>query len=121
MECLPQIHTIAIHAEEGFRAVVPGIGIFCREDNSVAGVGVYSNSIGKRSNYAIVGNQPWNLKGIRIGGILGIVDGYQLNNGGMVPMAAAAISWGDINFTVIPPVQNNNPLTVQISFNVRFK
>lgn len=125
IDCLPQIHTIAIHAGPGFQPNVPGVGILCREDDFLGGAGRYKNSIGQMSNYLGVGYQPWRIGEFRVGGVGGVTDGYRLNNGGFIPMAAGMISmplsWGEAHLIVIPMISGVTPLTFQFNFTVKYK
>lgn len=127
MECLPHIHTVAIHAEAGYHSVTPGIGVFCRENNLVLGTGIYANSektISRLySKYAFVGYQPFTLNTVKIGGIIGVVNNYKQYNYGWGPLAAFVIStpvsFGETHITYIPKT-GYNPTTIQLSFSVRF-
>lgn len=120
MDCLPHFHVAAYHAEAGFRSATPGIGALCRKGDLLAGAGVFSNSIGNASLYAIGGWQPWRIGEARVGAFAGVINGYRR---GAMPFAAAAVSVpyrdGELHFTVIPKVSNLSPLTVGFSFTWR--
>lgn len=128
MDCLPQIHVAAIHGEAGYHSNVPGIGVFCRNGDAVLGAGRYANSEKviprKYSNYAIVGLQPYRIGPVRVGGVIGVVDGYAYQDGKPFPMAALLVSYqasfGELHFTVVPPVKKVTPAVVQLSYTVRF-
>jgi hypothetical protein len=119
MDCLPQLHVAAIHAEPGYNSVVPGLAILCKEDNVLLSTGIYQNSIGKRSNYIVGGQYLGSINKIRYGYIAGIVDGYAVNDGNAIPMAAAIVSIPldnmQIHLTFIPPVPHYTPMLVQFS------
>lgn len=121
MDCTPQLHTVAIHAQAGFETAVPGIGILCTQDSILAGVGTYHNSIGKQSNYALGGGYFATLGRIRFGAAAGVVDGYALN-GGCTPMGVAIVSFPvagvDVHLTLIPHVPKITPALVQFSFTL---
>jgi len=125
MDCLPQLHTIAIHAEAGYQPDVPGLGVFCRDEDLAYGLGRYKNSIGAVSNYFAVGFQPWRMGALRYGFIGGAVNGYSFNDGGYMPMAAGLISfpqsWGEAHLIVIPLITGVTPLTIQLSFTMKYK
>ena len=136
MDCLPHILALALHSQGGFNTVVPGAGIFCRHgagDAWIAGAGAYANSeraVQRRvSQYAFAGVQPWALgsvPGLRIGGVVGLVNGYSYNSGRTLPMAAAVLSYplprpfAEAHLTVIPPVRGVTPAVAQFSFTLRF-
>ena len=120
MDCLPHIHTVAIHAEPGFRSVVPGIGVLCRKNDLLLGAGRYFNSVGRPSNYLITGYQPWHIGSVRFGAVAGVDDGYPFRDGHVIPLAAAVmsipLSWGDAHVLILPTVGKTSPLTFQLSF-----
>jgi hypothetical protein len=107
MDCLPHIHVAAIHAESGFSSATPGLGILCKQTDTLLGAGVYSNSIGNLSKYAFAGWRPLQIDAIKLGVIVGVVDGYRMNNGGAAPMAALVASYKHINLTLIPGTPKN--------------
>jgi hypothetical protein len=125
MDCLPQIHTIAIHAEPGYRGFVPGLGVFCREDDWTAGGGRFQNSFALMSSYLALGYQPWRVGSVRLGALGGIIDGYPINNGEVMPLAAGlasmALSWGEAHLIVNPLITHSTPLIMQLSFSFRYK
>ena len=142
MDCLPHILALALHSQGGFNTVVPGAGIFCRHgagDAWIAGAGAYANSeraVQRRvSQYAFAGVQPWAIgpvPGLRIGGVVGLVNGYSYNSGRTLPMAALVASvpasalpaWAvlqpvknvvqEFHVTVIPPVRGVTPAGWQL-------
>ena len=133
MDCLPHILALALHSQGGFNAVVPGAGIFCRHgagDAWIAGAGAYANSeraVQRRvSQYAFAGVQPWAIGPVRVGGVVGLVNGYSYNSGRTLPMAAAVLSYplprpfAEAHLTVIPPVRGVTPAVAQFSFTLRF-
>jgi hypothetical protein len=77
------------------------------------------------SNYFAVGYQPWRMGPIRLGGIGGVVDGYNFNDGGLMIMAAGMFSmpfsWGEAHLIVIPLIAGVTPLTLQFSFTLKYK
>lgn len=117
MDCLPQIHTIAIHAEAGFRSAVPGIGVLCREREYLTGAGVYSNSIGKPSAYAIAGWQRKVGDDLRVGFVVGAASGYRPH---AIAVGALMVSYNNLHFTVIPKIKGKGatPWTVGVSFTL---
>ena len=145
MDCLPHILAIALHSQGGFNTAVPGAGIFCRSGEDaqyIAGAGAYANSeravARKVSQYAFGGWQPFDVGPVRIGGMVGLVDGYSYNSGRTLPMAALVASvsaldlpaWpllkpvkrvvDEIHLVAIPPVRGVTPAVAQFSFTLRF-
>ncbi len=130
MDCLPQIHTIAIHAEAGYRSVVPGIGILCESGTVMGSVGGYSNSIGRVSDYAVVGKYFFERASIRFGVFTGLSTGYDKDINGdpssqLTPMMGMMISkelnWGPVhalNLVLVPQVNGLTPAFVQFNFTI---
>lgn len=120
IDCTPQIHVAAIHAEAGYRSEVPGLGILCVKEDLILSAGRYSNSVGTMSNYAVVGTYLGTISGIRYGIVGGTVNGYAATNGGdYMPMAAAVatipLNGFNIHLTMVPRVPNYTPAFVQFS------
>lgn len=122
MDCMPQLHLAAIHAEPGYRGDTPGLGVLCRDGDLLAGAGLLRNSIGQRSAYAIAGWQPLRLGPVRIGAVAGAINGYRYRDGAAMPFAAGVVSVpagrAEIHLTVIPssPV---SPATLGLSLSWR--
>jgi hypothetical protein len=115
MDCLPQVHVVAIHAEHGYRSEIPGLGALCRKGDFLAGAGAYRNSLGKSTAYIAGGWQPLTYGSVRAGVIVGLATGYRPHP---VPMAAAFVSVWHVHFTLIPKVEGKTPATAGISFTV---
>jgi hypothetical protein len=117
--CLPQLHIVAIHAESQYKTEVPGLAVLCTKDNRVVSIGVYQNSLGGQSSYAVAGTYLGNIGKVKYGIVVGTVDGYPLNNGNFIPMAAAiaTIHFKEFNvhLTMVPSVPNYTPAFIQIS------
>jgi hypothetical protein len=119
MDCLPQIHTVAIHARSGFESLTPGIGMLCRTGTFTTGLGIIRNSEKYVSNYAFVGWQPIKLLGFDAGAIAGLIDGYSYNNRGIGPLAAISIRHSNTYFTVIPKVKGVSEFAIGVSFTIK--
>jgi len=119
MDCLPQIHTVAIHATSGFEAITPGLGVLCRTDVFLTGLGVIRNSEKHMSNYAFVGWQPIRLLGFDVGAIAGLVDGYSYNNRKVGPLAAVSVRYDNTYFTIIPKVKGVSEFAIGVSFTFK--
>lgn len=116
MDCLPQVHTIAIHAPyiHPLRTFVPGLGVLCHTGDYLAGAGAYSNSDGRLSTYAMGGWQPWQpINDLKVGLFGGAVTGYGRP---VNPLGGAFISYKHLHLTLVPPVRNMTPLLGQFSF-----
>ncbi len=81
------------------------------EDNLALLGGTFLNSDNRRSHYAGVLWQPYELAGVRLGGVAGGFDGYPyMRNGGwfpaLLPMASVAYERFGANLTVVPNYKN---------------
>jgi len=119
MDCLPQIHVAAIHAEPGHRAAVPGLGILCSHDDLRAGLGAFQNSNGVGSKYLTAAWLPFGLGGARFGAAAGVVTGY--SSGRVEPLLGAVaqlpFSWGSI-YALLTPASGPKPLTLSFNFTI---
>jgi hypothetical protein len=143
MDCLPQLHLAAIHAQPGYQGDTIGLGVFCRLKNNqnaqqsaqqgtqqgtqqdwALGAGRFRNSLAEHSNYASAAYQPWTLRTVRFGGFGGIINGYSnYRNGGYFvyagALASVPVSFGEIHLVGIP-MTSHTPAVVEISVAVRF-
>jgi len=117
MDCAAHVHVAAWHAEPGYRAATPGLGVLCRRGDGIGGAGAFSNSIGRASGYAALGLQPWRIGSVRVGAFGGVITGYQRR---AQPFGAVFLSlpapWGDAHVAITPAV-GRSPLTVALSFS----
>ena len=142
MLCLPHILALALHSQAGFNTAVPGLGALCRHgegDAWLLGAGAYANSERaverKVSQYLLAGAQPWSVGPVRLGAVVGLVNGYTFNSGNTLPMAAGIASlpatalpaWvpgrhlvHELHLVAIPPVRGVTPAVAQISFTLMF-
>jgi hypothetical protein len=108
----------------------PGVGLIRRQDNWLAGAGVFRNSIGRWAGYGYVGWQAplWATRAgpVRLGGIGGVTHHYHFNDGGIVPLGAAVVTV-PITDTValdlvgIPRIKNATYATLNLSLSWRFR
>ena len=123
IDCAPQLHIAAIHVAPGYNTSVPGLALLCLRDDFILSAGMFQNSIGHQSDYAIAGKYLATWGNVRFGLVAGAINGYPLNDYNFIPMAAAVVSvpWGQsiLHFTIIPEVPNVSPALVQLS--VSFK
>ena len=119
IDCQPQLHIAAIHAEAEYRSFVPGLAMLCVDGAHIVSVGAYQNSLGAASIYAVGGLYLGKVGRVRYGFIAGIVNGYPVGNGDFIPMAAGVISFpfmGETgHITIVPPVEKYSPALVQFS------
>ena len=102
----------------------PGIGLEYRfSDTMAATAGRFYNSDRQHSRYAGLYYQPWNVKGIKLGAVVGGFDGYpNYRNGNWFPalIPTAAIEgkrWG-LNIAIIPSYKDRlyGALTFQLKY-----
>lgn len=119
MDCLPQIHAVAIHAQAGYETVTPGIGVLCRSDQDwLLGTGVVRNSQGSRSLYAMGGWQPLRVGPLKVGAVIGAVNGYSAYKGGFGPMGGVFATYRHMHLLWIPPTPKSAAaLAVSFTFN----
>lgn len=105
---------ISHHAGADRNGSNPGLGAEARW-NAVWGLtaGQLRNSQRQRSHYLAAIYTPWAPKAhivgpLHVGTVFGLIDGYRLNNGGVVPMAGAAIEkrWSGASLGLVwfPPL-----------------
>ena len=103
----------------------PGVGVIRRQDDWLAGLGVFRNSLGRWAGYAYGGYQvPFGP--VLVGGIAGVTHHYNVNNGGAVPLLAAAVSIPVtdkfmVELVGIPRVANYTYATLNVSLSWRFR
>lgn len=102
-----------------------GLGVEYRRDALIATAGAYRNSAYKNSVYAMVGALPIEVGPFKMGGLVGIANGYPLmNNGGIVPAAAGIIALegerAGVNLVIIPGIKEKTPLTIAVQVKVKF-
>jgi hypothetical protein len=117
MDCLPQLHVAAIHAESGYNTATPGIGVLCADGNYILGAGMFRNSISKKSSYAIGGKYLGTINGIQYGLIGGVINGY--NNGKVLPLGGFVASYKQMHLLFTPPVSGQSPALVEVSFTIK--
>ena len=74
MDCMPQIHVAAIHAQAEYNNSTTGLGVLCAmaPDMRVS-VGFYRNGLNRHSNYAAIAYQPYRVGPVHVGGMAGAV------------------------------------------------
>lgn len=125
IDCSPQLHVAAIHAEAGYNTSVPGLGVLCVADTLIIGAGSFQNSVGHASNYAVVGEYLGHAGPLRLGYIIGAIDGYPRNDYKPMPWAAAVatypLPWGAVHMTAVPAVSGYTPAFVQFSITINLE
>jgi hypothetical protein len=127
------LQTYSFHehtTETDLHNTTPGVGVIRRQDDWLAGAGVFRNSIGRWAGYGYAGWQyPFGnfaAGPIRVGGIAGITHHYLWNNGGIVPLAAGVVTIPvtptvSIDLVGIPRIPNATFATLNLSLSIRFK
>jgi hypothetical protein len=122
------VQTYSFHehtSEVELHNTTPGVGVIRRQDDWLAGLGVFRNSLGRWAGYAYGGYQvPFGP--VLVGGIAGVTHHYNVNNGGIVPLAAAVVSipLGEkfmVELVGIPRVSNYTYTTLNVSLSWRFR
>lgn len=103
-----------------------GLGIEAPMGGLLVGVGMYDNSVGRVSRYVVAEKCVWGRVGhggVCLGALAGMVDGYLLNGGDFVPMAAATLTaeWHRLGTRVlfVPGVENVTAPVVSMQFRLR--
>jgi hypothetical protein len=122
IDCAPQIHIAAIHAQAGYNNDTPGIGLLCPiANNTRLAIGTYRNSLSMQSNYAAIAWQPLRLGPMRVGAMAGVVSGYRRD---FTPMAALAVSVPvraiELHMVAVPAVSGASPATAALSVSFKF-
>lgn len=108
----------------------PGVGLIRRENNWLAGAGVFRNSIGRWAGYGYGGWQypvaQFAAGPLRVGGIAGVTHRYFFNDGGIVPLAAAVVTVTitktiALDLVGIPRIKNATYATLNLSVSWRFR
>ena len=108
----------------------PGVGLIRRQDNWLAGAGVFRNSIGRWAGYGYGGYQfpvvETRAGAVRVGGIGGVTHHYYFNDGGIVPLAAAVVTIPiartvALDLVGIPRIKNATYATLNLSLSWQFR
>lgn len=115
-----------LNRDKGYNEVNYGIGLEYRAgtDFSLA-LGQYKNSIGRTSHYALVGYTPWHpASNVRVGALVGVVDGYQVHGGqimpALIPVVAIEFRHVGVNISVVPPFRDKVDGALAVQFKFRF-
>lgn len=103
-----------------------GLGIEYRYSTIYAvTAGRFNNSDRETSSYAAFLAQPIVLGGIRLGAVLGVINGYSRVNHGnwfplIIPVASYEYKYVGINLTYIPTIQDTiyGAITLQLKFKI---
>lgn len=110
---------------DGYNEKNFGAGVEYQDGDLLVTAGGYRNSFNRNSAYAMIGGLPINFGPFRIGGVVGLVNGYpRMNNGGIVPAAAGVIALegeqAGVNLIIIPGIKEKTPLTIAVQVKVKF-
>ncbi len=104
----------------------PGIGLEYRfSDTMAATAGRFYNSDHAHSRYAGLFYQPWSVKGVRLGAVVGAFDGYpKMREGGwflaLIPSATFEYKRVGVNVAVVPTYKErlHGGISVQLKFKL---
>lgn len=104
----------------------PGIGVEYRfSDTMAATAGRFYNSDRQHSRYAGLYYQPWSVKGVKLGAVVGGFDGYpKMHEGGwflaLIPAATFEYKRVGVNVAVVPTYKNrlHGGVSVQLKFKL---
>jgi hypothetical protein len=108
----------------------PGLGLIRRQDNWLAGAGVFRNSVGRWAGYGYGGYQfplaRMPAGPLRLGAIAGLTHNYNFNDGGIVPLGAAVMTIPvtrtfSIDLVGIPRIKGATYNTLNISLSWQFR
>ena len=102
------------HTRGDYNEVNPGLGLERHLNDRWALVaGYYYNSNRRDSFYAGAIYTRWRFGEVKVGTSLGIVTGY----GRPIPMLAPIVMWRNLNFLIVPPVQDKaGVVALQVKF-----
>lgn len=89
--------------------------MLCNRGNSFYGVGIYSNSVGKQSEYVTFGKYLYRQDYLKFGVVSGLVAGYRPET---LPLLGAVLSYKHLHLFAVPPVDGLTPFTMQLSLTV---
>lgn len=121
--CALLLHLLAAHAQPGFHAETPGLGVLCERGQGVAAAGAFRNSEGGSSRYVAAGWQPLELGPVRLGAVAGVIDGYAYRGGNPMPFAAGLVSvplWRGVEarFLAVPHVEGVSAAALQLAVSI---
>ena len=104
----------------------PGIGLeYSLNDTMALTAGRFYNSDRQHSRYAGMYYQPWTVKGVKLGAVVGAFDGYpKMREGGwflaLVPAATFEYKRVGVNIGVVPTYKNrlHGGISVQLKFKL---
>lgn len=127
------VQTYSLHehtTETDLHNTTPGLGLIRRQNDWLAGVGVFRNSIGRWAGYGYLGWQyPFGetrAGPFRLGVIAGLTHNYLWNDGGIVPLGAAVLTVPvtpgvAVDLVGIPRIRNATYATLNLSLSWRFR
>lgn len=112
------------HRDRGYNENNIGLGVELRTSPELSFMaGAYDNSVRKTTTYAAVNWQPWNVGPFKVGGTLGLMNGYpSLAKGGVFFAAMPMASWEGkrygVNVGIIPSIGKVDGAVI-VQFKVR--
>jgi hypothetical protein len=127
------VQTYSFHehtTETDLHNTTPGLGLIRRQNDWLAGAGVFRNSVGRWAGYGYGGYQ-WPLVQLpggplRAGGIAGVTHHYLWNDGGIVPLGALVVTVPvtrrfAIDLVGIPRIRGATYATLNVSLSWQLK
>jgi hypothetical protein len=116
MDFQTHVHLGAWHDSSAFGTTAnPGLGVLVREEDFLAGVGVWRNSLREVAPYGFAGWQPLGVGPLRAGGALGATKYRQrasLVGGALLTYIHKGREW---HLLLTPKVKNYAPAAVELS------
>lgn len=122
--CALLLHLASFHGAAGFSGDNPGIGLACERGHAIVAAGLFRNSIGLQSRYAVGGLMSGDMGPLKLGAVAGVIDGYR--PGGRAQGVAAGLASVDIGhgfglrFLAIPRVSGVSPATLHVALSRGF-
>lgn len=105
--CVIGLHIHSWHHEKQangkpYEDVTPGLYIRTNDTHGV--VGLYSNSIGKKSFYFGKDYETNQTKRLKLGATFGVVTGYRTP---LIPFVTPSVTFDNVRFTIVPHTKYN--------------
>lgn len=110
----------------GMNGLNNGLGLELNtRGNDFIAAGAYNNSIGEVSHYAVYGIELKRRHGLSAGFIAGVIDGYEVNDGGAAPLLLPFVTVRGkdtaVNVLAIPKIEGRTVTTFAVQFKLRIK
>jgi hypothetical protein len=125
LSCAVLLHVFSLHFASGLNGDNPGVGLTCDYGRATFAVGGFKNSEGGQSRYAVGGLYAGAWGPLKAGAVVGVIDGYQGNEGAAQPVAAAVASAQltervGLRVLVVPHVRGVSSSATHVALSVGF-